>query len=197
MPTGYTAKLCEEGQSFPDFVFTCARAFGALILMRDEPLDATIPEVFEPSDLYLKMAAETKAKVERLSAMSAEEQIAEGERLRDEAIAAAEEYLAKARAQDARLQEMREKVIKWAPPTPEHEGLRNFMLAQIEMSFDGDAFALELLDDARRKTPRDYFKQALENERQNITRYSTYHREEIDRTAKRNDWLSALRQSLS
>lgn len=40
MPTGCTAKLHEDDQSFRDFALTCARAFGATIAMREEPLDA-------------------------------------------------------------------------------------------------------------------------------------------------------------
>jgi hypothetical protein len=58
MPTGYTAKLMEEGQSFPEFAMRCARNFGALIMMRDESLDVPIPEQFEPSDYYRKKLSE-------------------------------------------------------------------------------------------------------------------------------------------
>jgi hypothetical protein len=50
MPTGYTAAVADGTiTEFPDFAMQCARAFGTLVLMRDEPQDAAIPEKFEPA----------------------------------------------------------------------------------------------------------------------------------------------------
>ena len=44
MPTGYTYDLYDgKDIEFPDFVMKCARAFGALIEIRDDPMDAAIP----------------------------------------------------------------------------------------------------------------------------------------------------------
>jgi hypothetical protein len=36
MPTGYTEKLMEKGQTFQQFALLCARNFGALVMMRDD-----------------------------------------------------------------------------------------------------------------------------------------------------------------
>ena len=52
MPTGYTAVI-EDGCTFKEYVMTCARAFGATISMREEPLSKEIPEKFEVSDYAL------------------------------------------------------------------------------------------------------------------------------------------------
>ena len=42
MPTGYTAEILNgEIKTFPEFAKKCARAFGAMIHMRDDSLDAT------------------------------------------------------------------------------------------------------------------------------------------------------------
>lgn len=48
MPTGYTADV-QSGKvtDFAEYAMNCARAFGALVLMRDDPSDADIPERFE------------------------------------------------------------------------------------------------------------------------------------------------------
>lgn len=50
MPTGYTAGV-KDGTvtDFKAFVMQCARAFGALIDMRDDPSDVPIPKSFAPS----------------------------------------------------------------------------------------------------------------------------------------------------
>ena len=49
MPIGYTSKLHDGDQPFNEFIMSCARAFGALVTMRDDPNDAPIPE-FEVSE---------------------------------------------------------------------------------------------------------------------------------------------------
>ncbi len=49
MPTGYT-HLIEEGCNLEEFVWACARAFGACVMMRDDSVDKPVPEKFEPSD---------------------------------------------------------------------------------------------------------------------------------------------------
>jgi len=53
MPTGYTAGV-QDGKitEFSDFALNCARAFGALITMRDDPQDTPIPEKFEARTSY-------------------------------------------------------------------------------------------------------------------------------------------------
>lgn len=56
MPTGYTAAV-EDGTitEFDDFAWQCARAFGALIMMRDDPMSAPIPQKFEPTAEHVEM----------------------------------------------------------------------------------------------------------------------------------------------
>ena len=61
MPTGYTdAVATGEIKTLKEFAYRCARAMGACIDMRDKPMDAPIPERFEPSSFY-------KAKIDTLT----------------------------------------------------------------------------------------------------------------------------------
>ena len=67
MPTGYTLELYDgKDITFEEFVLKCARAFGALINMRDEPRDAPIPERFEPSYYHLKELIKAKSGQKKL-----------------------------------------------------------------------------------------------------------------------------------
>ena len=45
MPTGYTADI-QDGKitTLREYALSCARAFGALIMMRDDPHDAPIAD---------------------------------------------------------------------------------------------------------------------------------------------------------
>ena len=55
MPTGYTAAIAKD-ITFNDFVMQCAKAM--LIMMRDEPANAPIPERFEPGSHYVNKITE-------------------------------------------------------------------------------------------------------------------------------------------
>lgn len=72
MATGYTCDVSDgKITTLRDFALRCARAFGALITMRDEPFDAPIPEKFEPhTDYHDKAIREAREQLEKLSAMS-------------------------------------------------------------------------------------------------------------------------------
>lgn len=50
MPTGYTHKI-KDGMTFKEYALRCARNFGALMDMRDDPMDAPIP-IFTPSGYH-------------------------------------------------------------------------------------------------------------------------------------------------
>ena len=55
MPTGYTADIYHgKDVSFKDFVLTCARSRGALIHMREEPLDTPIRKRDNSNSYHLK-----------------------------------------------------------------------------------------------------------------------------------------------
>ena len=51
MPTGYTSKI-KDDITFEQYAMGCARAFDALIDMRDEASDALIPEELTPSNYH-------------------------------------------------------------------------------------------------------------------------------------------------
>lgn len=62
MPTGYTADLTLD-TPFERFAMRCARAMGACVMMRDDPMDAPIPDKWEPDDYYRKRLEDAKAKL--------------------------------------------------------------------------------------------------------------------------------------
>lgn len=64
MPTGYTSPLYEGKEiSFEQFALRCARNFGALVMMREEPLDTPIPEKFNPCE-YCKREYEAGSDIQ-------------------------------------------------------------------------------------------------------------------------------------
>ena len=45
----------------------CARAFGACIMMRDESVDAPIPEEFKPSTYHIEELEKAKSDLKKVS----------------------------------------------------------------------------------------------------------------------------------
>lgn len=196
MPTGYTAKLMEKGQSFPEFVMTCARSFGALITMRDDPMDAEIPEKFEPSPYYKNALADAHAEFARLRDMSPEEQLAYGEKAKADTIAKEIEWLARDTEENVRLQMMEARVKEWEPPTPEHVELKNFMLQQLDISKRDTGYIKRYLAEAQAKEPMQYYRDALAKAERSIKYHTEEMAKEQERMEGRTEWVRQLRESL-
>ena len=65
MPTGYTAGV-QDGTvtDFSEFALQCARNFGALVTMRDDPWSTPIPERFEASEYARTAVVEAQQKLD-------------------------------------------------------------------------------------------------------------------------------------
>jgi len=125
MPTGYTLDLYDgKDITFEEFVLKCARAFGALIDMRDEPMDAPIPERFEPSDYHLKELEIAKKRLKEIKKWNEERAEQEAERAYQEALKRREEFIKKNKLIRKRYEDMLSKVQKWKLPTSDHEDLK-------------------------------------------------------------------------
>jgi len=197
MPTGYTAKIL-EGCSFKEFVWSCARNFGALILMRDSGPNSKI-SLNQKVDSYIKEALEEalaeKQKIESLS-------VKEIENLRD--VKYKEELI----AYDARIKENtdnKEKyaamlaiVMAWTPPSKEHQGLHKFMLDQINDSISYDIFEdnSDYLRLPVKQSVEDFLSSRLKSCLKNIEYYSKRLNEEIGASEKRTEWLNQLNDSV-
>ena len=130
-----------------------------------------------------------------LDAMVGNERIAFGQQRREEAIQSRTAYLAKEREQNARLVAMRAEVERWTPPTSDHEGLRTFMLQQLDVSGVSD-FAERWLKKAEDKAPAAYYAEAVGGAEQDIHYHTEEHAKEVERTERRNRWLADLRKSI-
>ncbi len=197
MPTGYTAPV-QDGITFEQFVLRSARAMGALIMLRDEPMDAPIPDRFEPSDYHSKALKKAEERLAWLIQMPS----AEAEREAKKQFEEKQEFTARMIKQSneilAKYDAMLEQVRAWTPPTPDHEGLKEFMVRQLVESIDFDCDTRYWENEAPVLLSAEAWKQGqIQSEERSVV----YHREEyckeVERTEARNDWLRALRESLT
>jgi len=199
MPTGYTAQLCKEEQSFEEFALDCARNFGATITMRDEPRYTPIPK-FEASTYHkdaLLLAEKEKA---RLDSLSIEEwEVAAKKDLESKRIASIA-YIEKQDKVKLRLLKMKQKVEDWRPPSGDHINMREFMLSQLEttMKYDGNSEREQEALAAMPSEP-DYSAWAANTRfinSKSIKYHEEQYAEELERTEERNKWVSQLKDSL-
>jgi|SRR5882757_160884 len=194
MPTGYTADI-EKGISFEQFAWSCARAMGALIMMRDEPSDAPIPKKFEPSDHNAKHLAAAQERLDWLNGLSAAEASAEAAKAHAEALDRHRSYEAKKNSLRDKYWKMLEKVSAWTPPSADHVEFKQFMESQIR---DSIKFDCHNSYEQEPKPMTGIAWRAAETEKalKDVTCHSKGHAEEVNRTAQRNQWVESLRLSL-
>jgi hypothetical protein len=196
MPTGYTHPV-QNGTitEFPEFAMQCARAFGALVMMRDDPSDTPIPDEFTPSDYHKTAIDKARAGLLALDGMTPNECDAAAVVAFNEAVASRKKRELERTTEHARYIAMRSKVEKWKPPTPDHNGLRHFMLEQLNSSieFDCSIYATDL---PILQTGSEWLANKKDGAEKDILYHTKEHAKELERTATRNAWVKALRASL-
>lgn len=199
MPTAYTAILGEsEDMTLKDFAMLCARNFGALMCMRDEPLSVPIPEKFEPNAHFKKNLDRAQKEYDDFMALSDAEKSAYLERTYTEMVERLSKECEKSSEKKdvlrRRYNAMLLKVVKWKVPTPEHVNLREFMIKQIQDSIEWDCseYTPHIPDKAKWCNIEghiDMLKMSLEQAEK-------IYEKNLETTASRNKWLSDLRESL-
>jgi hypothetical protein len=194
MPTGYTADI-EKGISFPQFAMSCARAFGALVEMREEPYDAVIPEEFQPSDYHINALKNAEQELNDIGCCSIDFATKNSQKEYDKEVEDNKRYRNNKRLLKEKYIKMLKEVNDWNPPSEEHEGLKKFMIDQIKGSIDFDCSEYP-----QQKPILLTGKQWIDKQKKQILKDIEYHskeyKEECDRVAGRNKWIKQLRESL-
>ncbi len=196
MPTGYTAKLMDKGQSFQDFVLGCAKAFGACIELRDAPADAPIPEEFEVSSYHEDKRLEAIEEADKLRAMTEVQRLNYGQELKDSEIDRAQKYRNNGFVQNKRLKDMAGSVSSWRMPSDEFKEFKKFMLNQLKISMHEDEYLATSLRNAQEKSPDAFFVAALSQANWGVQYHSDEQAKEVERTSGRNQWIKDLRNSI-
>lgn len=192
MPTGYTSGVSNGTiTTFKEYALTCARAFGACVTLRDEPLSSNIPE-FTVNESYKRRVDETKTELKRFSDLT-HDQLVE----KYNADIANRQAWAASAIEDRKLQQRRYEMMLaqaklFKPPTGSHIDFGKFIVEQLEQSI---AFDCE---------PRSYDNmpfeawqvERLDQLKSNAERAVESYEEEVKRVASRNEWVRNLRKAI-
>ena len=194
MPTGYTADI-QKGIEFPIFVMNCARNFGALVMMRDKPMDAEIPVVIEPSIYHKDEMDKAESKLLEAKKMSLETAKVLSEQEHADAILSNEKTISEKMDFEAKYTAMLDKVKAWQPPTPEHEGMKKFMVEQIESSIEFDC-DISYNSEPVLLSPEKWLCEYIDKCAKGLGYHIKEWYAEVDRCKERTEWINQLRKSL-
>lgn len=196
MPTGYTAGV-QDGTvtTFSEYAMNCARAFGALVLMRDDP-GKPIPDEMPVDDYHSRRQEGLRAELDSLNAMDDAQREAAAIKAFTDAEDARNEYLEQKQIHRDRYERMLAFAKEFNPPTLEHVKYAEFLTSQLKesISFDcGD------YDPERpiKLDGREWFEKESLRLSTLIERYKESHAEEVERTRGRNQWLKDLRAAIA
>lgn len=201
MPTGYTAAI-EKGISFEHFVLSCARNFGACIALRDENSDVlpTIENVTFGRDEYSKEELEQEeSNLIYYKNLSDEDWKNEQQQSIQNEQNWINEQIKKKTELLEKYHLMRQKVYEWNPPTPEHYGLRDFMLSQIDDSIKHDcdlSYYKGKLEILKTETVEEYKEKTIADCERSIEYFKKEIRENNKRNKNRVEWVQQLLDSL-
>ena len=193
---GYVHSLIDDNLSFKDFMLRCARGFGALITMRDEPMDAPIPDTFE-DNYYANSVSNAEQTVANLKAMTDAEKLAYGETKKNEAVEAAIQSVVEYRREYQKAWDTLDQVRAWAPPSSDHIEYKNQVIKWLTDSLDGYKFYDTLIEEAQAKDPITFYNDALKTAERDIVYYKEEAVKEADRNANRSAWVQQLKASLA
>lgn len=199
MPTGYTACI-GRGVSFEEFASRCARAGMPLVSLRDEPMDAPLPDEIKPSSYHAEQVEYHKKQIAIVEAMSdADAELTARQEAESKAASHARYYADKVNLRKS-YKLMLAQVNEWEPPTPDHEFLKKFMCAQLEESIRFDC-AAEFFDRpaevAEEPIPGAEWKaRRLKGLRGNLEYHTAEHAKDVAHAAWATEWLRAFKASL-
>lgn len=197
MPTGYTADIA-RGITFKQYALGCARAFGALIEMRDEPADAPIPEKFKPSQYHVDAIKEAKERLKWLRKLKPKQAAMEAEK----EFIATQKHLRKGAAEKTALKAKYEAMLKevdaYKSPSKDHDNFKKFMREQIEesMKFDCSDYYERELEKLQCPSGGGWLAVELAKCERDIAYHAEENEKEEQRTNSRNEWIAKLRKSL-
>lgn len=193
MPTGYT-QLIQEGADFKTYALACARAFGALIEMRDDPMDAKIPEEFKPSPYHAEKLVEAERELSNFLNMPDNLKLEMEQKEFDDEMKVYNKSVFLRSEIRKKYEDVLRQCKEYVAPSENHEEFKKFMIEQIEKSIDWDCSEpqapIRLSFDA-------WVSKTEKSLKWSVDYHSKEYKAEIERVRQRNEWVSQLRKSLN
>ena len=197
MATGYTADVASgKITDFTEYALQCARAFGACIMLRDEPLSSEIPE-FDPSDYHAEKLVSSQKALADFLGMDASQRQAMHAAEHAKNVAEADKWIAEKKVTLSRYNAMLEKAMAFKPPSAEHCQYAKFLVDQLTSSIESDCGG-SYYTELKQEVPFVLWEAAKISSLERAVEYHReQHQQEVERTSQRNRWIRQLKEALS
>lgn len=196
MPTGYTYGIIEgKTKTFQEFAKHCMRNFGACIHMRDEDSDKEYtPRV--PNDYHSKELQSAKEKLEKAEKMTDAELIKMRKKELNKSKRHHAESMENTKIARQKLDEFLLKAKAFEVPTENHEGIKKFMIEQLETTiyYDGNSdYSTKeysrIIMELNNIDVNNIRFTLIEKAQKDITYHLKEYKEELKRCADSNKWV--------
>lgn len=191
MPTGNT-EIIENGGTFKEYLRKCATN----MFYDCDNLDSIKNEKSDYHDKGLKKAEEEYSTFLKLTDIE-QEKILEKER--QDQITQYKQIIQENTQKGQLYTKMREEVVNWTIPTPEHQYLKEFMLQQIDLcnkDFTDQAYWDKQTTDLQAKSIQQLKKAKIDHFKWEINHHTKNKEQNLDRIAKNTAWIEALEKDL-
>lgn len=197
MPTGLTAAIYEGKRkvSFEEYALGVARQFGACITMRDDPINAEIPERFEPSTYHQDAIDKARKRLVEIGSWDDGRWQDEADKSYEGELKRYHDSLANKKAIKRRYEAMLAIARQYKAPTPGHEDFAKMLVEQLEQSIDWDC-STSYMTEPIRKTASEFKADIVSELNRDIEYHGKQHRDEVERCEGRTQWVQQLRESL-
>jgi len=170
---------------------------GACVMQRDQSSDV-LPKIQEPSDYHAKRIKELEIEIKHFKSLSDSDLNKRLQMAYEKDIEDKKERVRKKESLLAKYVDMLSKVRAWEAPTLDHEGLKSFMISQLEESIKWDCTitVYDKPDESTKLTVDKYRKEKLAELLKELDRNTEEHKKELERTEARNKWIRDLYQNL-
>lgn len=198
MPTGYTYKVSEQDVPFEEFVWSCAKAMGAFIHMRDDSSGSSVRLPEPPDNHYEEQLEKAQAKLVSLHGMDLEQVQRTLDLKWEDEIVSIKESIQKEKTILARYTSMLNKVKDWVPPTEQHVGLKDFMIEQLTSSIKFDTGSTYYQDRLAKQKPKaeEWLKTEIESTKDSIRYYAEQKRKQNERYEANVKWINELMEAV-
>lgn len=199
MPSGYTVGI-QNGtiNNLNDFIWTCARGFGAFITQKDN-IDEPPVLKEKPYPYYKNQVKKLLKKQQKYNEYTDDDWQKEYFKYIEDQLKDIDNNIKEKIESKEKYENILNQVKEWIPPNENFHELKSFMINQIEESIDFDcntSFWQERKNKISNLKLEQYKRNILDDINKSLISSKEYYDEEVQRVKERNQWKQQLIESI-
>ena len=199
MPSGYTEGILSGTiNDLNDFIWMCARGFGAFITQKDNIDEPPILKE-KPNPYYKNKIKQLLKKQQKYNEYTDDDWQNEYLKYIEDQLKDIDDNIKEKIESKEKYENILNQVKEWIPPNENFHKLKSFMINQIEESIDFDcdtSFWQERKNKISNLKLEQYKRNVLNDINESLISNKEYYDEEVQRVKERNQWKQQLIESI-